>query len=290
MIEIDIKKSLNGANGEICLHINTSIESQSFVSIFGKSGAGKTTLLRILAGLEVADSGKVIVDNQIWFDSQKRINLLPQKRNIGFVFQDYALFPHFNIYQNLAFGIKKSSQKHKKISEILHIMGLENLSKKFPHHLSGGQKQRVALARALVCDAKILLLDEPLSAIDSEMRAILQDEILRLHKYFNLTTILVSHDISEIFKLSSRILHIKNGTIISDGDINSIFSKNISAKFNFTAKIIDITQEGIIFIIKILVNNQISTITMGKEAQDFNVGDEILVASKAFNPMVFKIK
>lgn len=287
MIEIDIKKSLFGASGKTLLQINTKIESQSFVSIFGKSGAGKTTLLRIIAGLERADCGKIIVDNEVWFD--KGVNLPPQKRKIGFVFQDYALFPHFSIYQNLAFGIKDSKNKKEKIRSILATMGLEALSDKLPRHLSGGQRQRVALARALVCDAKILMLDEPLSAIDNEMRLSLQDEILRLHKDFGLTTILVSHDISEIFKLSSRILHIKNGVIISDGDINSVFgADNISAKFNFTAKIIDIEPQGIIFIIKILVNNQISTITLGKEAADFRVGDEILVASKAFNPMVFK--
>lgn len=287
MIEIDIQKSLFGASGKTLLQINTKIESQSFVSIFGKSGAGKTTLLRIIAGLERADCGKIIVDNEVWFD--KGVNLPPQKRKIGFVFQDYALFPHFSVYQNLAFGIKDSKNKKEKIRSILATMGLEALSTKLPRHLSGGQRQRVALARALVCDAKILMLDEPLSAIDNEMRLSLQDEILRLHKDFGLTTILVSHDISEIFKLSSRILHIKNGVIISDGDINSVFgADNISAKFNFTAKIIDIEPQGIIFIIKILVNNQISTITLGKEAADFRVGDEVLVASKAFNPMVFK--
>lgn len=287
MIEIDIKKSLFGASGKTLLQINTKIESQSFVSIFGKSGAGKTTLLRIIAGLERADCGKIIVDNEVWFD--KGVNLPPQKRKIGFVFQDYALFPHFSVYQNLAFGIKDSKNKKEKIRSILATMGLEALSTKLPRHLSGGQRQRVALARALVCDAKILMLDEPLSAIDNEMRLSLQDEILRLHKDFGLTTILVSHDISEIFKLSSRILHIKNGVIISDGDINSVFgADNISAKFNFTAKIIDIEPQGIIFVIKILVNNQISTITLGKEAADFRVGDEVLVASKAFNPMVFK--
>lgn len=287
MIEIDIQKSLFGASGKTLLQINTKIESQSFVSIFGKSGAGKTTLLRIIAGLERADCGKIIVDNEVWFD--KGVNLPPQKRKIGFVFQDYALFPHFSVYQNLAFGIKDSKNKKEKIRSILATMGLEALSTKLPRHLSGGQRQRVALARALVCDAKILMLDEPLSAIDNEMRLSLQDEILRLHKDFGLTTILVSHDISEIFKLSSRILHIKNGVIISDGDINSVFgADNISAKFNFTAKIIDIEPQGIIFVIKILVNNQISTITLGKEAADFRVGDEILVASKAFNPMVFK--
>lgn len=289
MIEIDIIKSLNGANGKILLQISTRLKTNDFISIFGKSGAGKTTLLRIIAGLEVADSGRIIVDNEVWFDSAKKINLPPQRRKIGFVFQDYALFPHFSVWKNLAFGLKDSRDKGK-IDEILKLMELENLRNKLPKELSGGQKQRVALARALISNANILLLDEPLSALDNEMRGILQDEIIKLHRHFGLTTILVSHDISEIFKLSNRIIHIKEGKIISDGDINSIFGEDsISAKFNFSAKIIDIAPNGIIFIVKILVNNQISTITMGREAENYKIGDEILVASKAFNPLVFKV-
>lgn len=289
MIDIDIKKSLNGANGAILLEITTQIQSGDFISIFGKSGAGKTTLLRLIAGLEVADCGRIVVDNEVWFDSDKKINLPPQRRKIGFVFQDYALFPHFSVYKNLAFGLKDKRKSHK-IDEILNLMELENLSHRYPHELSGGQKQRVALARALISNAKILLLDEPLSALDNEMRGILQDEIIRLHRHFGLTTILVSHDISEIFKLSNQIIHIKNGKIIKQGDINSILGADfVSAKFNFSAKIIDIRQNGLIFIIKILVNNQIATITMGREAGDFKIGDEILVASKAFNPIVFKV-
>lgn len=289
MIDIDIKKSLNGANGAILLEITTQIQSGDFISIFGKSGAGKTTLLRLIAGLEVADCGRIVVDNEVWFDSDKKINLPPQRRKIGFVFQDYALFPHFSVYKNLAFGLKDKRKSHK-IDEILSLMELENLSHRYPHELSGGQKQRVALARALISNAKILLLDEPLSALDNEMRVLLQDEIMKLHRHFGLTTILVSHDISEIFKLSNQIIHIKNGKIIKQGDINSILGADfVSAKFNFSAKIIDIRQNGLIFIIKILVNNQIATITMGREAGDFKIGDEILVASKAFNPIVFKV-
>lgn len=288
MIEIDITKSLNGANGKILLQISTQLKTNDFISIFGKSGAGKTTLLRIIAGLEVADSGRIVVDNEVWFDSVKKINLPPQKRKIGFVFQDYALFPHFSVWKNLAFGLKDSREKGK-IDETLKLMELENLRNKLPKELSGGQKQRVALARALISNANILLLDEPLSALDNEMRGILQDEVIKLHRHFGLTTILVSHDISEIFKLSNRIIHIKEGKIVSDGDINSVFGEDsISAKFNFSAKIIDIAQNGIIFIVKILVNNQISTITMGREAKDYKIGDEILVASKAFNPLVFR--
>lgn len=288
MIKLNIQKSLNGANGKILLDINTMIESNSFVSIFGQSGAGKTTLLRILSGLEIPDCGEIVVDDEVWFDSKKKINLIPQKRKIGFVFQDYALFPHLNVYKNLRFGLKNKKEIHK-VDEILEIMELSFLKFKNPNELSGGQKQRVALARALVYESKILLLDEPLSALDNEMRNILQNEIIKLHQYFKLTTILVSHDISEIFKLSNRILHIKDGKIINDGDINSIFNMNkISSKFSFSAKIIDIEQNGIIFVVKILVNNHIAVITMDKEALNYKIGDDILVATKAFNPMVFK--
>ncbi len=288
MIEIDIKKSLNGANGKILLEVSTILNKGNFTSIYGKSGAGKTTLLRLISGLEVADSGRIVVDGEVWFDSAKKINLPPQKRKIGFVFQDYALFPHFSVQKNLAFGLKDKREMHK-IDEILSLMELENLRNRLPRELSGGQKQRVALARALMLEAKILLLDEPLSALDNEMRVLLQDEIIKLHRHFGLTTILVSHDISEIFKLSNRILHIQNGKIVSDGDINSVFDTHrVSAKFNFSAKIIDIEPHGIIFVVKILVNNQIATITMDGEARNYKIGDEILVASKAFNPIVFR--
>ena len=289
MIEINIKKSLNTQNGRITLEVNTKIEEYTFLSIFGQSGAGKTTLLRILSGLDMPDSGKIIVDNEIWFDSDKKINIAPQKRKIGFVFQDYALFPHLNVYQNLCFGLENKKERYK-VDEILNLMELNNLKHTKPNKLSGGQKQRVASARALVYKSKILLLDEPLSALDNDMRLILQDEIIRLHLYFKLTTILVSHDISEIFKLSSRILHLKNGKIINDGNADSIFSNNnISSKFNFSAKIIDIKQNGIIFIVKLLINNNIATITMDNDALQYKIGDEILVSTKAFNPIVFKI-
>lgn len=289
MIEINIQKLLNTQNGLITLDVNTKIHKHTFLGIFGKSGAGKTTLLRILSGLSKPDSGKIIVDGEIWLDTDKNINLPPQQRKIGFVFQDYALFPHLNVYQNLCFGLKSKKDRYK-VDEILSLMELNNLKYVKPHTLSGGQKQRVALARALVYKSNILLLDEPLSAIDNDMRSILQDEIIRLHKYFKLTTIMVSHDIGEMFKLSNRILHLKDGKIFNDGDANSIFTQNnISSKFSFSAKIIDIEQNGIIFIVKILVNNNIAMITMDNDALNYKIGDEILVSTKAFNPIVFKI-
>ena len=289
MIEIDIKKSLNTQNGKITLVVNTTIQKHTFLSVFGKSGAGKTTLLRILSGLDAPDSGKILVDGEVWFDKDKKINIPPQRRKIGFVFQDYALFPHLTVYKNLCFGVERKEDRYK-VDEILSLMELDKLKDVKPNRLSGGQKQRVALARALVHKNNILLLDEPLSALDNDMRLILQDEIIRLHNHFKLTTIIVSHDIGEIFKLSNRILHLKDGKIINDGDVNSIFNrKNISSKFSFSAKILSIERNGIIFIVKLLINNNIATITMDNDALQYKVGDEILVSTKAFNPLVFKI-
>lgn len=288
MLELCFQKSLNGANGKILLEVDTRIQGGEFVSLFGKSGAGKTTMLRIISGLDSPDSGRISLDGEVWFDSKSGVNLPPQKRKIGFVFQDYALFPHLNVYKNLTFGLK-NKRETKKVDEILSLMEIEALRDKRIDELSGGQKQRVALARALVYECQILLLDEPLSALDNEMRGILQDEILRLHTHFGLCTVLVSHDIGEIARLSSRILHLSEGKIINDGDINSVFSASkISSKFNFPAKIVAIEPNGIIFAVRILVNNSIAVITMGREALDYKVGDEILVATKAFNPMVFR--
>lgn len=282
MLNLNFRKTLNGANGKINLNIKATIEKGEFIGIVGESGAGKTSILRILGGLDVPDSGNISVGNKIWFDKNAGINLSPQKRNIGFVFQDYALFPHFSVFKNLAFGTKNIQ----KINEILEIMNLQNLKHKMPHELSGGQKQRVALARGLVNDKQILLLDEPMSALDSKMRQKLQDELIKIHKLFNLTIILVSHDICEISRLSNRIFNLENGMLKS---IKSFGDELLSAKFSFYAKIIDIQKVGIIFVVKILVNNKISIITMGNDALDYKIGEEVLVASKAFNPIILKL-
>jgi len=290
LIQIDIKKTLHTSDGKIILTINKEIINGDFLTIFGKSGSGKTTLLRIIAGLDIPDSGKIIVDNETWFDSSKGINISTQKRNIGFVFQDYALFPNMTIRQNLEFALNNKKNSHK-IDEILEMMELTNLSNSMPNTISGGQKQRVAVARTLMRNPKILLLDEPLSALDNTMRSKLQNELLTVHKRFGLTSILVSHDISEVFKLSNRVLKIAFGQITSDGSPNSVFSNlNLSGKFKVTGEVISIVKADILFIVNILVNNEIIKITsVKKDIENINIGDNVLVSSKAFNPILTKI-
>lgn len=290
MIEIDIIKPLYTADGIINLKVNKKINKGDFLTLFGKSGSGKTTLLRILAGLETPKSGKIVVDKEIWFDSSKKINLAPQKRDVGFVFQDYALFPNMSVKKNLEFALKNKNEI-KKVDEILEIMEIKNLSNMKPELLSGGQKQRVALARTLMTNPKILLLDEPLSALDTTMRLKLQDELSLIHQKFNITSILVSHDISEVFKLSNRVFKINLGEIEEDGTPNELFSnQKISSKFKIVGEILSIKKSDILYILEILSNNEIVKATaVEDEIKDLKIGDKILLSSKAFNPIVNKI-
>ena len=290
MIEIDIIKPLYTADGIINLKVNKKINKGDFLTLFGKSGSGKTTLLRILAGLETPKSGKIVVDKEIWFDSSKKINLAPQKRDVGFVFQDYALFPNMSVKKNLEFALKNKNEI-KKVDEILEIMEIKNLSNMKPELLSGGQKQRVALARTLMTNPKILLLDEPLSALDTTMRLKLQDELSLIHQKFNITSILVSHDISEVFKLSNRVFKINLGEIEEDGTPNELFSnQKISSKFKIVGEILSIKKSDILYIIEILSNNEVVKATaVEDEIKDLKIGDKILLSSKAFNLIVNKI-
>ena len=290
MIEIDIIKPLYTADGIINLKVNKKINKGDFLTLFGKSGSGKTTLLRILAGLETPKSGKIVVDKEIWFDSSKKINLAPQKRDVGFVFQDYALFPNMSVKKNLEFALKNKNEI-KKVDEILEIMEIKNLSNMKPELLSGGQKQRVALARTLMTNPKMLLLDEPLSALDTTMRLKLQDELSLIHQKFNITSILVSHDISEVFKLSNRVFKINLGEIEEDGTPNELFSnQKISSKFKIVGEILSIKKSDILYIIEILSNNEVVKATaVEDEIKDLKIGDKILLSSKAFNPIVNKI-
>jgi molybdate transport system ATP-binding protein len=205
MIEINISKNLFNTE----LKANLTIQNGERIGIIGRSGSGKTTLLRIIAGLEKSE-GFIKVDNIIWQD--KNIYLIPQKRKTGFVFQDYALFPNMTITENLKFGMK-DKKDIAKLDKMLRILELENFKNQKPDQLSGGQKQRVALGRAILSEPKILLLDEPFSAIDSELREKLRDELAKISKEFNLTFLLVSHDMADIEKLSDRVYKIIDGEL-----------------------------------------------------------------------------
>ena len=225
MIELSIQKILNFSNGVMPLDIQLNIQKGEFIGFYGSSGAGKTSLLRILAGLLTPDSEKIIIDNRTWFNSSQKINLSPQQRQVGFMFQDYALFPNMNVKENLRFALKKG-QNESIINELIELTELGNLQNTKPKLLSGGQQQRVALARALVQQPKLLLLDEPLSALDANMRSQLQDYLLETHQSYGITTILVSHDINELSKLVDKVVQLEQGKITSIYPPNEIFKKS----------------------------------------------------------------
>lgn len=283
MIKININKQLHGSNGSMTLDVNFNIKKGDFIALTGLSGSGKTTLLRILAGLEES-KGNISVDNQVWLDDKSYLNI--QKRDIGFVFQDYALFDNMSVEQNLLYV-----EKDKKLAnKLLELTELTQLAKRMPSTLSGGQKQRVSLCRAMMNKPKLLLMDEPLSALDPSMRLKLQNEILRLHKEFNTTTIMVSHEPSEMYRLANRVLVIQQGKIIQDGHPKDILLKTSgSQKFSFEGEILDIIKTDVIYIAIISIAQQLVEVVLCEdEAKEYNIGEKVRVGTKAFSPTLSK--
>ena len=281
MLKINITKKLHGSHGEMDLRVNLEIKDNEFLALSGKSGSGKTTLLRILAGLEEAN-GTIEVDGEIWQD--KKRSLSPQKRQIGFVFQDYALFPNMSVLENLLY-VKKDKQL---AEHLLEITELQELRDRLPNTLSGGQKQRVSLCRAMMNKPKLLLMDEPLSALDPLMRTKLQREIKLLHKEFGTTTIMVSHDASEIYRLANRVVVLDLGKIINDGTPKDILLKTSgSQKFSFEGELLDIIKVDVIYIAIISIAQQIVEVVISsEEAEQLEIGKKVNVSTKAFTPLV----
>ncbi len=290
MIHLTLHKTLSTSDGTMQLDIDLALEQGELVTLYGESGAGKTSTFRMLAGLLTADSGRIVVNEKIWLDTSQKIDLKPQKRKVGFVFQDYALFPNMTVRQNLEYALEKNQDKAI-IDELIDMVELGELQNRNPKTLSGGQQQRVALARALVQRPEILLLDEPLSALDNKMRLKLQDYVLKVHRQFNLTTLLISHDIGEILKLSDKVYVIKNGKITRGGSPSEIFAYNqIISKFRFTGEVIEIKKEEVVYIVTVLIEtNIVKIIAQESEIEDLQIGDKVIVASKAFNPFIQKV-
>jgi molybdate transport system ATP-binding protein len=290
MIKLNLKKALDAMDGKMELNVAMNIRKNSLTTIFGESGAGKTSILRMISGLMDPDNGNIEVNGKSWYNSSAGINLKTQNRRIGYVFQDYALFPNMTVKENLTYALEKR-QDPGIVSELLDIIELENLKNRKSGTLSGGQKQRVSLARALVGNPDILLLDEPLSALDEGIRSKLQDYILMVHEKYKLTTILVSHDLPEIFKLSDQIFLLKKGKIERSGTPSEVFlSNNISGKYRFTGTIIEKTKNDVVYVVGVLVgNNLIKVIATDDEGESLNIGDKVMVVSKAFNTLIMKI-
>ena len=282
MITIDCKKKISD---DFSIDARLEINKGSFVCLYGRSGSGKTTLLRILAGFLRADSGSIKDGDRVL---QKGNEFLSAgKRRIGFLFQDYALFENMSVTGNLLFA-KNDPQK---AAMLLEILELSEFAKSGVEGLSGGQKQRVALARALMQEPEILLLDEPLSALDFTMREKIQEYLLKIHEQFHQTVILVSHDVSEIYRLCKRVYEMKDGRIVRTGTPEEIFLKTSgSQKFSFAGKVVDLQARDGVKVAVVAIGSQLCEVVLSNaEADGLQVGDEVKTGAKAFNITLHKI-
>ncbi|MBI5969825.1 MAG: ABC transporter ATP-binding protein [Deltaproteobacteria bacterium] len=224
-IRFDLKKSIAGFDIDASL----SLEEELMV-LFGPSGAGKTLLLKLIAGIIKPDKGTVAIRGDKVFDSGERIDVPMRGRRVGFVFQDYALFPHMTIGENIAYGIpeKKDALAAEAVRGLVDLMRLTGLEQRYPREISGGQRQRAALARTLAAKPGILLLDEPFSALDYQVREKLRADLLRIHEVYPVTTLLVTHDLEEAFMLGARIAVINHGRIEQVGPREEVFYRPVT--------------------------------------------------------------
>lgn len=220
-IHCDIQKNFGK------FHLNVRLDaSNEVLGILGASGCGKSMTLKCIAGVVKPDSGRIVLDNKVLYDSRKRINLAPQARRVGFLFQNYALFPQMTVHDNILIGARRERDRRLRTQQVAELMArfeIDHLANHYPAQLSGGQQQRTALARILVSEPEILLLDEPFSALDSHLRFRLERELGEVARRFGKTVLLVSHDRNEIFRLADKIAIMNHGQVEVCGDKSNIF-------------------------------------------------------------------
>ncbi|MEB3860119.1 MAG: ABC transporter ATP-binding protein [Desulfurococcales archaeon] len=210
-------------------NVSLGVEKGEFLVILGPSGSGKTTLLRIIAGLERPTRGAVYIDGEIVADASRKINVPPQKRDVGMVFQNWALYPNMRVFDNIAFPLEikglSRQEIRKRVNEVAEVLGIEGLLDRYPRQLSGGQQQRVALARALVKNPKVLLLDEPFSNLDARVRVTARTFVKKVQRSLGITTILVTHDQADAFAVGDRIVVLNNGRIQQVGTPRELYEE-----------------------------------------------------------------
>lgn len=282
MLKIDCQKKISK---DFCINAKFEIEKNDFVCLYGKSGSGKTTILRIIAGFIKPDCGEIWVEDKEYFS--KNIFLPPQKRDVGILFQDYALFENMNVIKNLLFA-KNDINLAKRL---LKLVELEEFENRKIQTLSGGQKQRVALARALMRAPKILLLDEPFSALDKKISRKLQDYLLKIKEEFQMTIILVTHNVEEIYNLCTKVYEVKNAKVLPPTSVQEKFLQSSgSKKFSFMATILKLEKRDTIFVATINLANQINEVVLSPiEAQNLNPGDEVILSAKAYGLNIKRI-
>ncbi|MEO7650107.1 MAG: ATP-binding cassette domain-containing protein, partial [Bryobacteraceae bacterium] len=220
MIEARIAKRFSPGPESRAFSLEVEFKAAAGITVlFGPSGAGKTLVLESIAGFVRPDAGRILLDDQILFDAEAKVHLPPQQRNCGYVFQNYALFPHMTLRGNLAFAAERRPrlERHRRVSEMLEKFHLAEVSGRYPHEVSGGEKQRCSIARALIGAPKLLLLDEPARGLDAPLRADLYEVLRHVRTEFRIPTVLVTHDLDECFELGDEMLVVREGRIVQAG-------------------------------------------------------------------------
>lgn len=239
-LQAAIKKRFSGFSLDVSLNTDGGV-----MGILGASGSGKSMTLKCIAGIETPDEGRIVLNGRVLFDSEKHINLPPQKRKVGYLFQNYALFPNMTVETNIAAGLLGSKEeKQEAVARMIRLFKLEGLEKRYPSQLSGGQQQRVGLARALAANPSLMLLDEPFGAIDAINRTKLQDELLKIHERAGLTCMFVTHDVTEALKLGTRIMIMNQGKIQQFDTAKQILGHPAN---EYVASLLQSVQEGLNF-------------------------------------------
>jgi len=291
-LHVRISKKLPGGNSNgFTLDAEFKCRDEMIV-LFGPTGAGKTLTLDCIAGLEAPDAGYISINNTVYFDSEDKINISPQKRKVGYLFQNYALFPHLTVEQNIMFGMR-SGKNIIELEKMLGIFEIHGLEKRYPSQLSGGQRQRVALARALITQPKILLLDEPFSAIDHITRVRLRRDLKKIREMIKIPIVLITHNPVEAYTMADSLIVYRHGGIEQVGSPKEIFTKpksmNVARLVGmnniFKGKVIDIREEEIVIQSQEKITApRVPDLKIGEEITWCIRPDHVMVLQEDFSP------
>ncbi len=280
MLKVDLQKQFQTSAGHFRLALQFALDAGEVLAIHGPSGAGKTTLLRCLAGLTQPDQGRITFADKLWFDQTQSYSLPVAQRRVGLVFQDYALFPNMSVREQLHYALPKGDATQR-IDHWLEVVGLSAQQHQKPATLSGGQKQRLALIRTLIARPQLLLLDEPLSALDSEMRAQLQQELLVLQRQYALPTLLVTHDLRELYRMAQRVLRLRDGQVLDAGTPAMLFAEQDPQQgLSLPGEVLTRQVQGELHEVRVLVGEQIIRLQVSAQAATtLRIGSRVRLTS-----------